>query len=467
MVLLLASSLFLTSPLPLDAPKAEAFIVREGDATWLEDRYDRQDLWLSHAVLGRWMDDDARVFLLARFAYEPPAIDDHGVSTRLDYIRSRVPFAKRGVVKGAGEPTRPFARALELLAAPVQPAERGTPPRQMPRGFKDVLYWQGTNASAIICTFLPEKSRQWYLAIWSLAETDVFAERYDQFERDFLGTFNAMVEEGRLVVGDGEKPSGEREALRQDAHHSVTNYATWHWTDAREFTVLDDLPSHRDFIPALTNEFASLRTAYASTIPSPLVTSNVLCVARLYGSRDEYLDALEADGATNMIWSAAYWSPARRELVAYLPDAGEGELMKTFRHESFHQYLSYAASMVPASPWFNEGYAQYFEGVAPSPVDAKALAPLIEPLLQMDYREFYAGSDLERRIKYHLAHTLAYFIEKGAGEVRFEPFKDLKRTYMETLIRTQNMHQATDAAFGSSEKLKLFVKEWTKFWQDM
>ena len=44
-----------------------------------------------------------------------------------------------------------------------------------------------------------------------------------------------------------------------------------------------------------------------------------------------------------------------------LPEGAKAELLSTIRHEAFHQYLSYALSMIPSSPWFNEGYAQYFE----------------------------------------------------------------------------------------------------------
>ena len=152
--------------------------------------------------------------------------------------------------------------------------------------------------------------------------------------------------------------STERNLLRRDAHHSIAAYANWHFTGAEEFAVLDDLPS-RSFVETLTNDFPVMRAKYAAALPTPLNGSNVLCVARIYATRDEYLDALETDGITNMTWSAAYWSPQRRELVAYLPPDGGQELLRTIRHEAFHQYLSYATSMISASAWLNEGYAQY------------------------------------------------------------------------------------------------------------
>ena len=202
------------------------------------------------------------------------------------------------------------------------------------------------------------------------------------------------------------------------------------------------------------------------------MTSNVLCVARIYADRDEYLDAAGED----MKWSAAYWSPARRELVAYLPPAGDAELLRTVRHEAFHQYLSYATAMIPVSPWLNEGYAQYFEDeenadwklgevARPSKEEIAALAKMLPAVMRMDYAEFYAGTDAERRLKYRLAWSIAYFLEKGAPELRFRPWENLKKDYVADLMKTHDMLKATSAAFGSQEKLEKFVSDWREFWQ--
>ena len=216
-----------------------------------------------------------------------------------------------------------------------------------------------------------------------------------------------------------------------------------------------------------------MRARYAAALPSPLDGSNVLSVVRIYANRDEYLDALETDGLTNMAWSAAYWSPARRELVAHLSDGGEAELKRTIRHEAFHQYLSYAASMISTSPWLNEGYAQYFEDDACADwgedfeltnENLDRMAAAVPGVLLMDYGQFYGGSDFERRFKYKLAWSVVRFIEKGADDVRLKPFAGLKKRYMDTLLETRDMHKATSAAFKDADLLKKFVAEWKKFW---
>ena len=477
-MLLTAISLFFTNPMPLDMPRAEAYLVRESGVARLEDRFDRMDLWVSQALIGRWMDDEGRPFLLSALATCPPAVDRAVTETRADYESRKVPMKR---VRANADFPSAFRDAVAVLS-PVAVAEKPRSPRQLPRGYKEVYYWQEpTNYADIVCTFLPERTNTWFLATWQLAAEDDYTLQMAAFEEQFLGKeFPGLVSgkgEGGRETRDGRRETGdarrERALLRRDARHSIAAYSNWHFTGAEEFAVLDDLPT-RGFVTALTNDFPVMRAKYAAAIPSPLDGSNTLCVVRIYASRDEYLDALETDGLTNMTWSAAYWSSSRRELVAHLSQSGGEELMKTIRHEAFHQYLSYAASMIESSPWFNEGYAQYFEddtsadwgeGFDLTEQGVDRMAAAIPGVLFMDYEQFYGGSDLERRFKYRLAWSVVRFIEKGADEVRLKPFEGLKQRYMEALVETHDMLKATSAAFRDPDLLKKFVAEWKKFWK--
>ena len=470
---LLAASIFFTNPVPLDMPRAEAYLVKEDGRYRLEDRYDVFDLWTSRTVLGRWEDDECRRFTVARLDARPPFEEAERVRTRTGYVTSCREFGAKD----------DLYRTVSLLA-PDGIAEKPRPSRQLPRGLKDVRYWQHpTNFTSIVCAFLPEKSRHWYLAVWELAEGDDYPERMFAFEREFLDVIRSgkglpapfaemLVNDERRERKPGRRDRvipNERELLRADALHSVTNYANWHFTDSPEFVVLDDLDGTASFIPALTNDLRTMRRKYAEALPTHIDGSNVLCVARIFGSRDEYLDVIDED----MSWTAAYWSPQRRELVAYLPSGGERDLLKTVRHEAFHQYLSYATSMIPVSPWLNEGYAQYFEDVddddwgygndvTPEWIETASLS--IRGVLAMDYLQFYDGTDAERRFKYRLAWSIARFLELGAPKVRFLPFKNLKADYMRELFESQDMRKATSAAFRNEDTLKLFISEWVKYW---
>ena len=474
---LIALSLFFTDPMPLDMPRAEAYLVREDGVSRLEDRFVRMDLWMSQALIGRWIDEKDRMFLLSSLDTCPPKIGRSASETRTEYEPRRVPMKR---VRANADFPAVFRDAVALLS-PCPVVEKPRPPRQLTRGYKEIYYWQHpTNYSDIVCTFLPERTNVWFLASWHLADDDDYPTQMAAFEDQFLRREFPAFQTSQIF--QTSQTSSERDLLRRDAHHSIAAYSNWHFTGAEEFAVLDDLPS-RGFVETLTNDFPVMRAKYAAAIQSPLAGSNVLSVVRIYASRDEYLDALETDGMTNMMWSAAYWSPQRRELVAHLSANGETELMRTIRHEAFHQYLSYAASMIAASPWFNEGYAQYFEdegleglessgglggmeglGVA-SDEDVDRMSAAIPGVLMMDYEQFYGGSDLERRFKYRLAWSVVRFLEKGADEVRLKPFEGLKKRYMDALIETRDMRKATSAAFKDADLLKKFVAEWKKFWK--
>ena len=468
-MLLLALSLFFTDPMPLDMPRAEAYLVREDGVSRLEDRFNRMDLWMTQAVIGRWSDEKDRSFLLSALDTCPPTIDRATVLTRVEYESRRIRMKR---VRANADFPAAFRDAVTLLS-PCPVLSKPRAPRQMPRGYKEVYYWQNpTNYSDIVCSFLPENTNVWFLATWKLTEGDDYATQMQVFEDRFLrNEFKPFLDSHPSFTIP--HPSSERGLLRRDAHHSIAAYSNWNFIGAEEFAVLDDLPT-RGFTETLTNDFPVMRRKYAAVIPSPLDGSNVLSVVRIYATRDEYLDALEADGMTNMAWSAAYWSPQRRELVAHLSANGKEELLRTIRHEAFHQYLSYAASMIPSSPWFNEGYAQYFEDEASADwgegfdvtdenVDRMAVA--IPGVLMMDYEQFYGGSDSERRFKYRLAWSIVRFIEKGADDVRLKPFGGLKKRYMETLVETRDMRKATSAAFKDADLLKRFVGEWKKYWK--
>lgn len=477
MILLLASvaSLLAAEPIPLDMPRAQPYLVREGERRYLEDRYNVLDLWVSRTVDGRWMDDDGRVFTYSTLAIQPPSvISESSQLTRSSYTRSS------GAMKADDLPSR--RRAISLIS-PVEIADESEKMRITPNDFKKVEFWHGTNRTAIVCAFLSKKDLLWRLATWHLAEGDDFDEMLEIFSDELFEKKKPLWEnlsrhawKERDVSSDKKKKIGEmereRNLLRDDARHSVAAYSSWRTTEAKEFAVLDELSGARSFITSLTNEFSQMLRSYAATVPSPLDGTNTLCVARIFASRERYLEALEADGLTNLMWSAAYWSPLRRELVAYRPLDGDGALMKTIRHEAFHQYLTYACSAIAPSPWLNEGYAQYFEegSSGANALQLKgihAYFPLLPKILFSDYDQFYSGTDEERRIKYQLALSIAIFIERGAVKVRFKPFENLKRDYVSALLDTKDMLKATEKAFKNKETLELFLAEWLDYWEEI
>ena len=54
-----------------------------------------------------------------------------------------------------------------------------------------------------------------------------------------------------------------------------------------------------------------------------------------------------------------------------------------------------------------------------------------------------------RGLNYRLAWSIAVFLEKGAREVRHDPFRTLKADYFEALFNTQDMRKATAIVMGT------------------
>lgn len=450
--ILLAFTVFLSRPCLYDMPEASAYTFsRSGSVCGFEDRYDVVDLWLARSMLGCWEDDDGRCFELYALETLPPPFSEK--KTRSEFVKGLVNIGRR-------DEERRLSAVKELLPSTCIPSPERL--RQLPKGCRDFIYFPSTNETQIAAAFLPKRSSMWYMAVWILAPGDDYRSRMDEFSEGIAESMDTLYS---VLPPHVPKGADERTLMRLDVRHSVTNHPGWHCTEAEEFSILDNLPSSRTFISTLTNDLSRMRARFAQVIPSPLECTNTLCVARIYSTRSEYVRA----AGEEMAWSAAYWNPQRRELVAHLPPAGEGELLKTMRHESFHQYLSYVSAMASASPWFNEGYAQYFEDEKKSAwsvteEEIEEYAKILPALFHFDYPEFYAGTPAERSLKYRLAWSIAYFIEHGAPKVRFEPFAKLKKLYMETLVETRDMHKATASAFETKEKFVDFVAEWRKFW---
>lgn len=447
-------------------PLAEGWIVREKDRVRIEDRFDVDDLWYSRSVIGYWLEDDGyRGFLLADLEFLPPSVS--GKTTRTEYEETL---------------RRPDRRdQYQLLTqlksvSPIGVSEEYTRPRQLPHGMKEVRYYEGTNQQCIVCAYRPEKADHWSVAVWELAEDDDREEMRKAFEEKFFDELGVRSEKLGVKDGNSSKKPGkkgrptERELLKRDAAHSVAAYDFWYCTPGEDFVILDDLKDGRAFVSSLTNDLAVWRGRFAAALPPVADTTNTLSVARIYRNRTDFLLAAGED----MQWAAAYWNVRRRELVACMPaDGSLAELRRTFRHEAFHQYLSYATAMIQVSPWLNEGYAQYFEDEGRDTFDLKVteeqwdeIELSLPALMMMDYAQFYAGSDAQRRTNYRLAWSVAYFMEHGMRDVPHDPFRDLKRLYFKALSETKDMRKATAAAFVSEDDLKLFCNEWKKFWKN-
>ncbi len=488
---------------PLELPKAESFMVTtsKGDRR-LEDRFDTFDLWIAQTVRGRWRDLSGNVFYLARLAQRPPNDAPGTVRTRADFLarQAYTPF----------DPDNADHRDEAVFAAsPVDLGRPVRPRRSQRRNMSRLFSYPSTNDHLFAAAFRPRspergENTDWYLAILVAAPDEPADEAFRRFDEDFLdhvslppararppsprtsAAASARASKSSSIPAhdspDGRTAFGQAESdlLREAVHASVANYDDWHFASAEDVVVIDNLDysSRATFVSALTNSLPRLRRAYAACAPSPLsFATNHIAVVRVFATREEYL----AYVGVQHKWTAALWDSLHRELVLYLPADGAQSLLQTVWHEAFHQHLAYAAALVTAAPWFNEGHAELFEHShldrkgnvvfdkdpeAAAYVNAYAneLAEMLPEFFSLDYDEFYGGTQEEIVARYRLAWSIAYFLEEGAPKLRFQPFADLRRDYVKALVDTRSMDEA-DILTLNDDFRKQFISAWLAFWR--
>ena len=466
---------------PFALPKAAAYLVTSSTgARRLEDRFDVFDLWESATLRGRWVDDEGNQLQIARLFACPPTDPPGTVCTRRAFYDA---LSRKTI-----NPRRIDQRDEAATAiAPVDVRGPVKPRRSQRLNLTDIVYYPSTNDHALVCAFRPRTPERgeatgWYLASLVAAPRANMDEVQAWFDEDFLDRIYVPNARARSVPAAAVLPpddATEDELLWRDVRGNVVNYDDWHSASAEDVLVVDNVdPAPRGpFIASLTNNLPRLRRAYARCVPSALSATNKTAVVRVFRSREEYL----AYVGVEQKWTAALWSPVRRELVLYLPEGGTDQLLHTVWHEAFHQYLAYAGSMIDSSPWFNEGHAQLFEhshfdrdGAIVFDRDAQAeayvrqyaaeLAQYIPAVLEMDYAAFYDGTQEEIAAKYRLAWSIAYFLEVGAPKIRMRPFENVRADYLKELVRTRSMHEAT-AAVLNDDRREAFAAAWLDFWK--
>lgn len=453
---------------PVEMPRASAYLMSGRDGCRVEDRYDIFDLWRADAVRGRWRDADGNAFSLCRIPRKLPGGYGSELMTRKEFC------ARYDSAIGPNELSA-LDEAVYILA-PEETLSRFKPRRSQRQNLAALWQYETTNANAIVYAFRPKAPRgvssDWYMV--SLVSEDPEASEKMDAWIDGVAWLGEADGGGKVADRDSEVAM-----LASDYRRNVINYGDWHFTSSSNVVMVDNIsaPERSQFISSLTNGIVKMQMAYREHLPSPLSDDSHIVAVRIFDSRNEYLDYV----GWNMQWSAALWSPQHRELVLYYPLGGSEALLRTVWHEALHQHLDYACSMMQTPPWFNEGHAALFEnshfgadgGVA-FDIDLEAvrmiksnveeMAEVLRTVFTMDYEEFYAGTNEERAMKYRIAWSVAYFLQVGAPEVRFQPFKDLRRDLMKALVRTKRKDDATQAVLGGEAGEKL-VAEWIAFWK--
>ncbi len=175
--------------------------------------------------------------------------------------------------------------------------------------------------------------------------------------------------------------------------------------------------------------------------------------------------------------------PSRKELVLRMT-ASIDSLESVLRHESFHQYLDAAWGGLPASPWFNEGHAVFFQQTQYDPLARRltftehplytqlisenldTILQRLPDLLRYTYADFYARTAPpgEATLNYAAAWAFTYFLRKVAATDIRSPFTHTLTRYAAAIRNGATPADATTHAFeGITDKA--IRDRFKTFWQ--
>jgi len=431
---------------PVPPPEAHPYLLIGTDTLSREDLFDPYELWYALECCARWSDGAGNRFVIGRVA--------HRFLGGGESFVSRHSFSQL-TTGAAGQVNARDAEDVREWVADFSGAELGEPERVKRNGFTldEVLRYPCDDPNTLIYAFRPRRigntsNPDWFCVILQSPGAADPEELRAAFEEDFIGKVavpgrtskDEGAEAGELVVTvrDAHPVDLPDHPVRVEARKSIENYETWWIAETEGYVILSDLDSAagKAFVSDLQKTMPALKAAYMKLVP-PLTHEPDISVIRIFRDRADYV-RYAGEGQE---WTGGLWMPARRELVLF-QSADTDTLMRTLRHEAFHQYLSYAYCMITAPPWMNEGHACLFENAKVSSKgkvtieederkvallldNMEAVAEVLPDLFKADYAAFYAGTSEERQIKYAMAWGIVYYLQKGAAQERNTPFKAL------------------------------------------
>jgi len=471
-------------PQPLPMPEAHAYLAADLEVLEREDRFLPFDLWFHEQCEGRWQDASGNALTIGRVKVRLPAFTEEHVTR------------ERFAIECADSDYQIDSRVAEQIhewAATFAGQELSEPESLNinSMALSTVFAYTCAASNTLVYTFHPRRignarNFDWFCVIMRTVDPDDDQSLQLEFESSYIakitqppgtsrneGVTSTELNTSRQGKTDFDQP---HHPVRIAARKSVQNYAEWWFAETDGYIILSDVNTElgKSLIQRLQREMPLLQAAYRALVP-PLTLSSDISLIRIFQSKSDY-NRYVGEGQE---WSGGMWMPQRRELVLTQEYHTE-EIMRTIRHESFHQYISYAYCMITPAPWMNEGHACLFEaarvdskGKVIIEEDEKRCRLLLENLdlavahipllLDLTYAEFYGGTSASRALNYALAWALAYYLQKGAPQERNTPFKELLTDSAATLAASRNYRVATALTFADVD-LHVFQANFKDFW---
>ena len=471
---------------PVPPPEAHPYLLVGIDALVREDLFDPDELWYALECCARWSDATGNRFTIGRIAHRPIAFDAAFVSRQ-----NFTAIMDSGPAQINPRDIRQIREWVEAFTGMAV----GDPQTVKANLFTldELLRFPTDMPDTLIYAFLPRRvgntpNHDWLCVVLEAPGAPDLEDFTADFEEAFIGQLTlpsraskdtgAAVEELAVATKRNTPPIDFPDhPVRVEARKSIENYDDWWIAETEGYVILSDLDTARGrtFVGDLQDTMPHLKAAFTKLVP-PLTTEPDISVIRIFRDRADYLRYVGKGQA----WTGGLWEPARRELVLFL-SADLAALMRTLRHESFHQYLSYAYCMVAAPPWMNEGHAVLFENAAVSSQgkvtlkedernvnllldNMETVVEILPDFLRADYAGFYNGTSAQRQLKYAIAWGIVYYLQKGAPLERNTPFKKILPDLAVELKETRHYPVANGNVWDALD-MPVFQANFSEFWR--
>jgi hypothetical protein len=469
---------------PVPPPEATSYVRVGAETMTRVDLFSPYDLWYRQVCCARWFDLSGNRLILARMSHQLPEANEAMVSRQT--FDTLMASAEAAFSSSTEAPMKEWVEAFSgcKVYSPKGLSQSGV-------ALNNVYYYPCDKTNVLIYTFQPSQlegstNPDWFCVILESPGARDFDKMKAQFEAQFIGKIEipsrsskdagVVVEELAVAKKNTLPVDLPDHPIRLEARKSIENYDTWWIYETEGFVILSDVSSEtgQPVVTELLKTMPVLKQAFIKLVP-PLTREPDVAIIRIFQVPEDYINYVGQACA----WTGGLWMPARRELVLReVP--GTAALLKTLRHEAFHQYLSYAYCLMSAPPWMNEGHASFFENTSVTSKgnlsfdedekyvglilqNIETLIAFIPDLMKANYTDFYAGTSDQREMKYALAWGIVYYLQKGAPVERNTEFKSMLSDLAAALAETQSYSTAMETVLGSMD-MTVFQSNFKEFW---
>ncbi len=482
---------------PVTLPPPQLYYYKDQAGNRYE-MYDQRDLWFRTQYAGHWAgaDNDNATLTLGMLRYPMPTGFKHPHVSHDEFQQAADTLAAPDRVWNLAG-IKAWAAAFSGVAVDIEPREIK---RTMRLAQVYEFRYDDCQPAKLGYAFRMKSNRllhvdgdQWYFALLQLPPDTDPEQAALTAQRDFLNTLQPTARttdaarSARITFQHKDTaPSTDKSVAFQRSRErmiqSIEGAADWWFVETDHYILVSDLPSsRRSLVLRIQEDIERLREAYMCFSP-PRVPIEEISVIRVFARHEDFVQYVGEE----FEWAAGLWMPAKKELVMHYIEGGrrhdeKERLLRTVYHEAWHQYLHYAYDRIMSSAWFDEGHAEFFEGVkferrrikleeTPYVTLLQAMIRAnradIARLLNMTHEQYYAinGTQQERLEHHALAWGLIYYLRKAAPLRKEKDYAEILTRYKETLWQTRDHRKATAVAFKDID-LSAFIHEFADFFR--